>query len=270
MEESGQKECNWEVINLPGLAEPNDPIGREVGEPLFPERFPLEKMKSIRASVGSYIWAALYTGSPVRMGGNYIPVGNFEVVDADEVPEGLRWARFWDLATTENATSDYTASPAGAFYGTGPDMVLYIRDMANFQKEWPAVRERIKLLATAECIPVGIEVVAGFKSAYQNLAEVMPSHVPLREYGVDKDKLTRALAWIAMVENGKVKLVRGPWITDFILQAEQFPAGVHDDMVDGVSGLFQMLQTVFQTPKPVKGKTRGNANRKRSDRTMIG
>ncbi len=38
-----------------------------------------------------------------------------------------------------------------------------------------------------------------------------------------------------------MKLVRGPWINDFLDEAEIFPNGAHDDQVDAVSGAFEML-----------------------------
>ena len=38
-----------------------------------------------------------------------------------------------------------------------------------------------------------------------------------------------------------MKLVRGPWINDFLDEAEAFPGGSHDDQVDSASGAFEML-----------------------------
>lgn len=39
----------WKVIRLPALAEAGDPLGRKVGEALWPERIPAEEFKSVRA-----------------------------------------------------------------------------------------------------------------------------------------------------------------------------------------------------------------------------
>ena len=39
MEAGGDK---WEVISLPALAEDHDPLGRDDGEALWPERYPKE------------------------------------------------------------------------------------------------------------------------------------------------------------------------------------------------------------------------------------
>ena len=58
---------------------------------------------------------------------------------------------------------------------------------------------------------------------------------------VDKDKVTRALPVASRAEAGKVKLVRGNWIGDFIDEATSFPHGAHDDQVDSVSGAVQMI-----------------------------
>ena len=96
-------------------------------------------------------------------------------------------------------------------------------------------------LAESERILVGVEAVGGFKSALQNLREVVAGHVVIREVGVETDKLTRALPWIAMTEQRKVLLVAGDWIPDFLSECETFPSGAHDDQVDAVSGLYSMF-----------------------------
>ena len=85
--------------------------------------------------------------------------------------------------------------------------------------------------------------MSGFKMAYSNLREVLPNDVLSMEVAADRDKLTRALPWIALTEAHKVNLVRGDWIAAFMRQAEEFPRGAHDDMVDAVSGVYGMLTT---------------------------
>ncbi len=64
----------WRVVSLPAIAEATgwvcklmgrgDPLGRKEGEPLWPEKYPLEALNRIRASIGSSAWAALYQGRP--------------------------------------------------------------------------------------------------------------------------------------------------------------------------------------------------------------
>lgn len=257
----------WDVINLPALADVNDPLGRELGESIFPERFTKERLLQTRAAVGSYVWSALYCGNPVIRGGNYIPVTNFQVIEAGEVPANLHWVRAWDLAASEKKSADFTAGIRGAIDADGN---LYLRDGIRGQWAWPTSRERIIQTARLEPFtPVGIEAVAGFKTAYQNLWEIMPKNVMLREIFTGTDKLTRALEWIALVERKKVFLVRGDWVMNFLQEAAAFPdPGTHDDVIDAVSLIWTMLRTyVSIRPMP---SIRGVTNSNRRSRQLAG
>src|SRR5689334_2861488 len=46
------KHEDWTVVNLPGVAMDNDPIGRNPGEPLCPELHPLEQLELHAAERG--------------------------------------------------------------------------------------------------------------------------------------------------------------------------------------------------------------------------
>lgn len=60
---------------------------------------------------------------------------------------------------------------------------------------------------------------------------------------VTADKFTRALAWANRAEAGKVVLVAGHWVQDFLDEVTHFPNATHDDQVDAVSLAVQMLET---------------------------
>lgn len=230
---------SWELINLPALAQTGDPLGRKPETALFPERYSAQRLRDTRETLGTYKWSALYEGQPVPRGGNYINSEDFNIIGPDAVPKDMRWMRFWDLAASSKSTADFTAGVKGALSDDGS---LYLQDMAFGQWAWPKARQIICDLGAAEEVTVGIEAVGGFKTGYENLRETMRSDISMREIGADKDKLTRALPWIALAEAGKVFLVRGKWNSEFMLQAEVFPNGKHDDMVDAVSGVYQMLK----------------------------
>jgi predicted phage terminase large subunit-like protein len=244
---------SWRVINLPALADPAivhpDHLGRQEGEPLSPERIPLQALRAKRQVMGGYLWGAMFQGRPVRKGGNYCNPDNFHVINADQVPEGLLWMRYWDLATTEKQMASFTAGVAGAL-GPPPGQpeaewdCLYLKDMITGQWEWPRARTRIVSTAEIEGILVGVEAVAGFKTAYQNLREELPPDVASQDFGAHKDKLTRALPWFALSEkpHQKVYLVNGDWVVGFKAQVEAFPAADFDDQVDAVSGVYNMLK----------------------------
>jgi predicted phage terminase large subunit-like protein len=260
----------WEVINLPALAGQNDPLGRKPGESIFPERWSADKYRNIRATSLAYVWAAMYDGNPVVMGGNYIPVACFQIIEPNQLPDGLRWFRSWDLATRADQIHDETATVSGAMDGSDN---LYLRNMEHGRWNWPETRTRIKQMAVAERIIIGIEAVAGFDTAYQNVLEVLPATITCLSLGVHKDKLTRALPWIELVAKKKVFLVAGPWITDFLLQAERFAGKKdgEDDMIDTVSLVYQLCRSGGQRIMPVTINDRlTHARQERSRRELDG
>ena len=251
IEEKGALGEDWKVINLEAMApdDDSDLLGRSTGEPLAPGRFEMQDLINQKAIVSDYIWAALFCGNPVAKGGNEIPVDSFKFISRDEVPEGIRNVRYWDLAAEDKKRNDSTAGMRAAM-GPPPggseddEKVLYFIDCEFGKWKWPKSRERISSIAKSEKIKIGIEAVAGFKVAYQNLIEVLEgSGVVAQEYGADKDKLTRALPWIELAHRGMVYIVRGDWNVEFLREAEVFPDGPHDDLIDAASGAHIMLKS---------------------------
>jgi predicted phage terminase large subunit-like protein len=54
-------------------------------------------------------------------------------------------------------------------------------------------------------------------------------------------KEVRANPLASQAERGNVKLVKGPWIGAFLDEAELFPQGAHDDMVDAAASALAEL-----------------------------
>jgi predicted phage terminase large subunit-like protein len=56
------------------------------------------------------------------------------------------------------------------------------------------------------------------------------------------DKLTRARPFAAAVANGNVRVIRGPWLSDWLDEMSSFPEACdHDDQVDSAVGAFTFL-----------------------------
>jgi len=258
----------WEIVNLPAICdESDDLLGRELGESVFPERFSANDFKKIRAERGSFVWSSLYCGRPTVRGGNYIKTDKIKVVQPSDVPKDLRMFRFWDLATSEKKTADYTVGILGGLDHLSG--IFYIVDVIRGKWEWPTARDRIKMAAIKDKVRIGVEAVAGFKTAFSNLVEVMPPHISCTEFGADKDKMTRALPWIAMAENGRMAIVQGDWNIDLLMELEAFPRGANDDQVDGVAGVYQMAANNIQYIMPSNSPKRfGQSDR--GNRSIIG
>lgn len=158
----------------------------------------------------------------------------------EHAPEGLRWARYWDLAASTKTSADFTASAAVAVDDEG---VLYIRDMIRGRWEWPDAKKTIKTAMLAENgTHHGIEEKMHGLAAMQELRRD-PELLRVNFSGqqVDTDKVSRALPWAARAEAGRVVLVKGDWIAEFLAEVCSFPNAAHDDQVDTISGGVQML-----------------------------
>lgn len=237
--QSSSQAKDWTIINLPALAETDDPLGRAPGQALCPERFDEIALEDIRATLGSHDFAALYQGRPQPAEGGLIKPGWFKFAPA--APEGLRWVRYYDLAASTKTTADYTFSCAHAM---GPDGKRYFAAPFRGRWEWPDAKRRILQTMTDEPDTIhGIEEALHGLAALQELRRVREiAAVSLIGIKVDKDKVSRALPWVAAAEAGKVVLVgeHQEW-SAFLDECESFPYGTHDDTIDGVSGCVQML-----------------------------
>ena len=260
----------WEHINLPALAEENDPLMRKPGEPLCVERFSIESWNEKKATQTDYIWAALYCGHPVAKGGNYIQMDRVETVPWEDKMRTWTWMRYWDLAATENKTSDYTVGIRGAI--DADTKTLYLHKGIRMKAAWPVARERIKDTAVNEKTMIGVESNSGFKTATANLREVLPPSIMLQETTVAADKLARALSWIAMAKNWKVKFVTDSkgeetWISEFKEELSAWPYSAHDDILDSISGVEKMLNShlvIFKEAGGLNFTTSMNDRRNRS------
>jgi predicted phage terminase large subunit-like protein len=240
----GEYADQWEVVNLPAISEaiPTTEDPRQPDEALWPSKFSLKALMAIKENIGVYDWEALYQQRPQPPGGSKIQRDWFNIID--KPPEGLYWSRFWDLAVSVKTSADYTASIAGAIDSFGN---IYLRDMIRGRWEWPDTRRLLINTAKHEKIPLGIEeagVQAGF--IQELLRDKKLQGTSIKGYRPEKDKLTRALAWISRAESGKLFLIKGPWINEFLNECQLFTGhgDKHDDQIDAVSGVYNMLNRV--------------------------
>ncbi|MEJ7846936.1 MAG: phage terminase large subunit [Pyrinomonadaceae bacterium] len=260
-EEGGEQ---WDVICLPALAkefgalgelgefgEPKlwkphelskpDPLNRKPGQALCPQRFDEKALERIKRKLGSYSFSALYQQRPVPAGGGLFKREWFKKI-IDKAPDGLKWKRGYDLAVSTKTSADYTASFRCAADSLGN---IYIEGGFRGRLEYPEQRRyMIGRMMAEKNTEHGIELALHGQAFVQDLRrEVKLSNVPFRGVKVSGDKFTRALAWSNRAEEGKIILVRGPWIQDFIEEACRFTGngGAHDDQIDAVSLAVEML-----------------------------
>ncbi|MCW5876488.1 MAG: hypothetical protein KIS85_06355 [Anaerolineales bacterium] len=215
-----------------------DPLGRKPGEVLWPGKYSPEVVRQRRANMTPHDWLALHMQTPrPRTGGFFAK--EWPVVD--QAPEGLRWFRVWDLATSESAKADYTCGAAIAFDADG---WLYIRDLRRWRAAWPESRRR--LVEISKEVPAGeiwgLEQVAFQLAAIQDLRAELPGR-GIYAVKPEAGKEEMALPLQTLNDLGRVCLVRGPWNREFVEEASVFPRpGEKDDQIDGVTRGMQLAR----------------------------
>jgi predicted phage terminase large subunit-like protein len=221
-----------------GCGKPNTALfhAKTGDNPFLPSDF----ADTLRAQYPSQFAAQELEGEFVELAGNVFRRDWFRIVES--APEGLRWVRYWDLAASVKESADYTASVACAL---GTDGTLYLRDMVRGKWEWPDQERIIVQTALAEPNTThGIEKALHGIAALQTLMRRRDLlRTTIKGIDVDRDKLSRALPLSARAEQGKVALVRGPWIPSFLDELTAFSGDgkTHDDQVDTASGGLAML-----------------------------
>ena len=220
-------------ITPEGVTLTDDPLGRALGAALCPQRYNETKLAEIRRQLGTYSFSALYQQSPTPSEGGIFKRSWFKRI-VDKAPEGLKWKRGYDLAVSTKTSACYTASFRIAYDDDGN---MYIADGFRRRIEFPEQRRYIvSRIKDEKDTEHGIEKALHGQALLQDLRrEARMRGTYLRGVEATADKLTRALKWAPLAEEGKIILVKGAWNKDFLDEVCLFPSGQFDDQVDAIS-----------------------------------
>jgi predicted phage terminase large subunit-like protein len=221
----------WEVINLPALAEENDPLGRRPGEALCPERYDENALKRLRISAGPFWWSSQYRGSPQPEGGGIIKTAWFGSYEDEDLPKRFsRIIQMWDTSYKTGQRHDRNCCLTLA--KVNKPLRYYVLDLFVERMEYPELRR----MAEAQYWKwnpdrVLIEDKSSGISLIQQLRR--DTQIPIRAIPAVDDKVTRAHTVTGTLEAGQVLVpARAPWLADFLKEIGSFPNGAHDDIVD--------------------------------------
>lgn len=243
----------WEVVSIPAECESaDDPLGREIGQMLWPEWFRPEDFENVKRMPRT--WSALYQQRPAPEEGAYFKRDWLQFYD--KLPEHLRYYGASDYAVTADG-GDWTVH---ALAGTDPEDNLYLVDLWRGQTdslEW--VEQFLAMLRIYQPQVWAEEAGVILKSMgpiiNKRLAEERLYGTYRKQFTSAVDKPTRARSLQARLQMGKIFLPRPencPWVSDLISELLTFPAGRHDDQVDAMALLCRLLDSMVpaEVPKP--------------------
>jgi predicted phage terminase large subunit-like protein len=250
----------WEVIRLPAIAETQaerdqaaamfglplgepDPLGREPGEALWPEKHSAKRLRQIAVNSGEFEFGALYQQNPQPGDG-----GTFKSAYFDRrwttLPALQAIIQIWDTAYKEAAENDESV---GVLVGLGVDWQFYVIDARHGRWAFPALITSIEDFYREygpAVMEVGIEDKGSGTSAIQTLST--SGLIPVVPIKAVVNKLLRASPTTPFYQAGRVWFpANAPWMDTLIRQHLQFPGGKHDDWVDAVSAAIVRLIEVF-------------------------
>lgn len=231
----------WCQINLPALAEdPDDPLGRAIGEALCPERYDEEALERIKRVLGDSFYA-LYQGRPIAGSGNIIKREWFRYYDAEPAENTvLGTFQSWDVGNKEKQLHDPSVCTTWKITRLGKYLVHEYRDRVTY----PELKAKAQALAN-EHKPnaVLIEDKGNGTALIQDLrATTQIPVVPIEPIG---EKVMRLAAESTAYETGSVYhplRANAPWIADFEGELLAIPQAPNDDRGDSTSQFLKWIR----------------------------
>jgi predicted phage terminase large subunit-like protein len=234
---------DWEVLNLPAIAEHQEAYGyrtfmgnftfrRGEGEALHPARVPLETLGQIRAAMGEAVWATQYQQRPAPAGGGLVKLAWFKRYKPEDLPTRYdRVVQSWDTASTVAEWSDYSVCTTWGVSGQN----RYLLDVWRKRVIYPDLKRAVVDLSvrySASSILIedhgsGTPLIQEFKREGVSKIE---GHKPVG------DKQMRMAAQTNQIEGGYVYIPeQAAWLDEYLHELSLFPNARYDDQVDSTS-----------------------------------
>ena len=232
----------WQVINFPAIAT-EDETNRKLNEPLWEQRFNLEKLNTIKNTIGLYEWNALYQQMPISAETQEFRHQWFNYRTHQDIKQlDTRNYLTIDTAVSQRSTADYTG---------------IVSNFVDNQNKWniSAYRQRLTptqlidtiftLYALHRYEKIGIEKTIYLMALKPFIEDEMRKRnifLPIQELEHRQiNKHIRIRGLIPRYESGSIFHIKGETIhlEDELLS---FPQGLHDDILDSLAYQLQIAE----------------------------
>lgn len=229
----------YKVLRFPAIAEKDDQLGREEGEPLCPDRYPLPTLQDIESDIGTKFFAALFQQRPSPEAGDIFKREWWRFYD--ELPEDLNiMIQSWDPSRKEKKNSAYCVGQVWGRKGANVYLIDQFRDkigylkakkaIKNLSEKWPESTDKL-----IEAAANGDALIDDLKDDIMGIIGVVPKG----------SKITRAEANSGFVQAGNVWLPnprKHKWVEAFIEECSTFPNSDYKDQVDAMTQALDRLR----------------------------
>ncbi len=283
---TGSDGLEWEVISLPAkietpVQEATDPLGRRIGDYLWPENWDLPHWKQSDPALGARdtntptgrrAWYSMYQQIPHPDDGILFRREDFRWYEPDELPSRLRMYAAGDWALTDELLKpdpDFTEVGVGGWDDGNNEQGaprLYFTEWYSARKDVdvtvPYVAQMFKRLRNRLRAYFGeqgnIETLLWplMVREARDKKIVLPHRVLLPTAG-QGNKVMKAAGFKKLVEENRVWLpVGAKWAEDLVEQCCGFPGLAHDDKVDVGSIFGRAVDQMLNAPGAARPEER--------------
>lgn len=246
--ESGWIECRdgntWYVVCIPAICDRKDDLlGREIGERVWPEWFGENHFEPFRRNART--WNALYQQRPAPEDGDYFKADWLKPYDKLPARETMRVYGGSDYAVTADG-GDYTVH---AVVGVDPEGRMYLLDLWRQQASSDVWIEAFCNIAIKwkplEWAEETGQIKASLGPFIDRRQRERKAYVKRTQFPTRGDKSIRAQSMRGrMALEGLYVPTQASWFADFRSELLSFPAGKHDDQVDAIGLIGQLLDRI--------------------------
>lgn len=266
IEQIRRREITGKIISIPAIAEGNDPLGRKAGEYLWddPEGYNYGSfLRARERETSPMMWAALYQQRPVPEEGDYFKADWLRTYDTLPPRENLTIYGASDWAVTDDG--DYTVH---LVVGLDPDGRMYVLDVWRQQATtdvWiEAFCDLVLHWKPLEWAEEKGQIKAAIGPFLERRQQERSAHVSRRAFPSKRNKRIRAQSIRGRMALEGLYLPReAPWLEPLRSELLLFDAGKHDDQVDALGLIGQMLDDIVAGRIPPRSGSDKNKSKYR-------
>lgn len=235
----------WEVLNLPA-------IDRD-GKALWPEQYDVPALNRIKLAIGARDWSALYQQAPTPDDGNYFKADWLRPYEKAPPLDTMRVYGGSDYAVTMDG-GDWTCH---VVIGLDPEGRMYLLDLWRRQASSDVWVEAFCDLVK-QWQPIGWaeeqgQIRAGVGPYIDRRQRERQAWCVREQFPTRGDKAVRAQSIRGrMALEGLYVPINAQWYPDLRSELLSFPAGKHDDQVDALGLVGQLLDRMLSGDEPAK------------------
>jgi predicted phage terminase large subunit-like protein len=241
----------WKVILLPAINTDGSTIPKQIGmyDALWPGQYPHSELLSIKASVGSRTWSALYQQRPTAASGKFWKRNWFRFYRRKDLPthfESVIWS--WDMTFKDKKDSDFVVGQLWGRLGSKKYLIYQVRERMDFTGTCA------KVVEVSNIRPISHKVLVEDKANGPAIINSLKEYCPQLTIVAVPKTSSKEACWAAATpdwEAGDVLFPHPdeePWVHDIVDELCGVPEGaLFDDQADAAAQAINHWRTMFRS-----------------------